>query len=248
MRNLLLAAASAVAVCGCGVALAADLNVAPVYTKAPVLAPAYSWAGFYVGVNAGGGWANNKFDADPADSSFANDQSFLFNSINGKGSGGVFGGHAGYNWQFGNVVTGIEGDWDASNLRYSDGDRDDTGTSFKHTTDELASLRARIGYLLTPSLLAYGTAGGGWGHSTIPARPEFVAGFTDFNAWQSGWVAGAGLEYRLFEHVLVRGEYLHYGFGSKSTGDHTDIGTETSLPSTLHESVDVVRGGVSYKF
>ena len=36
-------------------ASAADLAPRP-YTKAPVMAPAYDWSGFYVGLNAGGAW------------------------------------------------------------------------------------------------------------------------------------------------------------------------------------------------
>ena len=36
-------------------AFAADLPPAPVYTKAPPVAAPYSWTGFYVGGNVGGG-------------------------------------------------------------------------------------------------------------------------------------------------------------------------------------------------
>jgi opacity protein-like surface antigen len=57
----------------------------------------------------------------------------------------------------------------------------------QHKTDELASARARLGYVVIPTLLAYGTAGAGWGHSEITA---------------SG-VAGAGLEYKLFGPLIA---------------------------------------------
>lgn len=41
---------------------AADLGVRPYTTKAPVTDPAYDWSGFYIGVNAGYGWARNEHE------------------------------------------------------------------------------------------------------------------------------------------------------------------------------------------
>jgi outer membrane immunogenic protein len=201
-----------------GAAGAADLAVkAPIYKAPPPPVILSDWAGFYLGIHGGGGWADNKFTVFPQD--------------NVTGTGGLIGGHAGYNWQFGSVVAGVEGDFDGAFLKKTDVD------AFEHKTDELASARARLGYVVIPSLLAYGTAGAGWGHSEIR-----TAGLTDSTFDQFGWVAGAGLEYKIWGPLIARAEYLHYGFGSKSfTGPafRTD---------TLKLDVDVVRGGLSYKF
>jgi outer membrane immunogenic protein len=198
---------------GVGAANAADLDVrAPVYKAGPFVIS--DWAGFYLGINGGGGWANNTFDyATPA---------------NGTASGGLVGGHAGYNWQYGNAVAGMEVDFDGADLKNTD------VYGLQHKTDELASARARLGYVVIPSLLAYGTAGAGWGHSEITA-PGFAG--DAFN--QFGWVAGAGLEYKLFGPVIARAEYLHYDFGKT---------TVTNFGDNVKTSVDVVRGGLSYKF
>jgi Outer membrane protein beta-barrel domain len=101
---------------------------APVYKAAPVIIS--DWAGFYLGVNGGGGWANYTFDyATPA---------------NGTGSGGLVGGHAGYNWQYGNAVAGMEVDFDGADLKNTD------VYGLQHKTDELASARARLGYVVIP--------------------------------------------------------------------------------------------------
>jgi len=54
---------------------------APVYKAPPVYLS--DWAGFYLGIHGGGGWADTKFDVFPED--------------NTKPTGGLFGGHAGYN-------------------------------------------------------------------------------------------------------------------------------------------------------
>jgi opacity protein-like surface antigen len=104
----------------------------------------------------------------------------------------------------------------------------------------LASARARLGYVVFPGLLAYGTAGAGWGHSSF----TFASG-TSSNANQFGWVAGAGLEYKLVEHVLLRAEYLHYDFAKTGV---SAVDARTGLIPNFSETIDVVRGGLSYKF
>ena len=65
----------------------------------------------------------------------------------------------------------------------------------------------------------------------------FSSSVTSFND-HVGWAAGGGVEYRLWQNLLLRAEYLHYGFGSATYFD--------GLNSKL--SIDVVRGGLSYKF
>src|SRR5258706_14234106 len=83
-------------------ALAADL---PVYTKAPALAaPMYDWSGFYVGVFGGGGYGNHNLNNALGPAGFANF------TVNYSSKGGLGGGEAGYNWQSGNIVFGVDGD------------------------------------------------------------------------------------------------------------------------------------------
>ena len=90
-------------------ALAADL---PVVAKVPPAA-AQSWAGFYLGVHGGYGWGNNNFreyvvHVDPFP---------FFDGVASKGA--LVGGHAGYNWQFGRAVGGLEIDWSAADINGS---------------------------------------------------------------------------------------------------------------------------------
>jgi outer membrane immunogenic protein len=206
-----------------GAAYAADMPVkAP--RAAPVAVPVIlsDWAGFYIGINGGGGWASDKFDVNPA-------------LRNAKPSGGLVGGHAGYNWQFGNVVGGLETDFDGAFI--SKTFTPEAGVMLKDKTDELATVRARLGYLVLPSLLAYGTAGAAWGHTEV-TKTAAAMNVTD-GLSQFGWAAGAGLEYKLWGPLIARAEYLHYGF------------EKTSLPNltgNVKESIDTVRGGLSYKF
>jgi outer membrane immunogenic protein len=230
---------------GAGVAGAADLAVkAPVYKAAPVILS--DWAGFYVGIHGGYGWGHTSIDT-PA---FLGDifDYLKIGSLDASPKGGVFGGHAGYNWQYGAVVTGLEIDFSGADINTSDMVGKfwcPPGTLSRSVKfDELASARARLGYLVLPSLLAYGSAGLGWGHSEITGTAttsrESVSASADANNF--GWVAGGGLEYKLLEHVLVRGEYLHYDFASTSYSFPLVGGVNAA------SRIDVVRGGLSYKF
>src|ERR1051325_1853341 len=98
--------------CGVGVANAADLQRAPAYTKAPPpMAPAFTWTGFYIGLNAGGKWANVDQDITSGGTAF---------TLNGNNaSSWIAGGQIGYNWQFNQIVLGIEGDIDAHDFSRS---------------------------------------------------------------------------------------------------------------------------------
>ena len=89
VKKILLTTTALIAL-GIAPAAAADLAARP-YTKAPAAAIAINnWTGFYLG--AMGGYAQEN------------------SSGIGTLSGGFAGGTAGYNWQTGNIVLGIEAD------------------------------------------------------------------------------------------------------------------------------------------
>jgi outer membrane immunogenic protein len=226
-----LATVTAVAA-GAGAVDAADLAVkAPVYKAPPVILS--DWAGFYIGVHAGYGWADTKFDPS-------------VNVFDAKPKGGLVGGHAGYNWQYGSVVAGFEIDVDGADINSPlvlgplcrvggppCPPSNPPGVKF----DLLATARARLGYAVLPNLLAYGTGGAAWGHSEMTAQSQTVV---SADADNFGWVAGAGLEYHLWHGFIARAEYLHYDF-AKTTYSFT-------VPVNASTAIDVVRGGLSYKF
>src|ERR1700689_2984270 len=98
-------------------ALAADL---PMKTG-PLVAPAYDWSGFYVGVFGGGGMGNHNYN-NGTPNGFAN---YL---INYDSTGGIAGGEVGYNAQSGNIVVGVEGDGFWSGIKGSDLSQFNNGT------------------------------------------------------------------------------------------------------------------------
>ncbi len=102
MKRLLFAACCAL-LASAGTSLGADLP-RPAY-KAPPLAPEYiaplfTWSGFYVGIN--GGYAWGKADVSNSATSFTTDNQ----------DGWLIGATAGYNYQMGQFVLGVEGDID----------------------------------------------------------------------------------------------------------------------------------------
>jgi len=108
MKKALLVGVSLIAM-GAAPVFAADLPArAPVYTKAPVMAPMYNWSGFYGGLNAGGASSHNCWD-------ITNDGVGPV-APTGIGchdaTGGLVGGQIGYRWQMTNWVFGLEAQGD----------------------------------------------------------------------------------------------------------------------------------------
>jgi outer membrane immunogenic protein len=250
-------AALAVAVVATGAAAAADLAVpapVPVYKAPPPVVS--GWGGFYVGAHGGYGWGNTSVEVPALPPILQSFHAQLWN-LDAHPQGGLFGGHAGYNWQFGSFVAGVEGDYSAADL-YTSGSSgmytffncppcsiDHGALTRSAKFDALASGRVRLGYTVLPNLLAYGTGGAGWSHTVFGGTAsDDVAGtvVSADGATKFGWVAGAGLEYKLWDHVLVRAEYLHYDFGN-ITYNVPQFGIVNTS-----NTVDIVRGGVSYKF
>jgi outer membrane immunogenic protein len=92
------------------------------------------------------------------------------------------------------------------------------------------TLRGRLGYLVTPGLLAYGTGGLAYGqvHQSFNYTGGFLEddalgflgshwnGTTSSNSIRVGWTAGAGLEWMLpgWSGWSVKAEYLYTDLGS----------------------------------
>ena len=222
--------------------------------KAPVMT-AWSWSGFYVGGHGGYGWGR-----DPFTEPFGPYPGLLLYGVGVKGF--IGGGQAGANWQAGAWVGGLEidlgtGPKGSASIATAGGGFTVTQTD---KLDLLGSARARFGYLAMPGIWLYGTGGLAWTRldETVDTlalgRGGTTAISTSTPTWQFGWVAGAGVETRLWDsNWLARAEYLHYDFGD--SGDlypatfFDGVTTFPVFPSTMssHLTVDVVRAGVSYK-
>jgi outer membrane immunogenic protein len=235
---------------------AADLR-APSY-KAPLYtAPAgYDWSGFYVGANAGYAFGSAKVTstvtpAGPNDDAVAAAQS---PSLSPKGfTGGL---QAGYNYQLGSWIFGLEGDIDYFGLKASDtasgtyplgGGTFTTSATVK--TDWLFTLRPRIGYAFD-RFMVYGT--GGLAMTSIKYDETFSSSFAETESASAskmkiGWTAGVGAEYAIWSRWTVKAEYLYADFGSISVDGVTNVnGVTFSHDMKLHSHI--ARLGVNYTF
>lgn len=243
---------------GAGAAAAADYAVRPAPpppAPVPVPVPYISeWTGFYVGIHGGGGWGHKEFD--PAAFVIGNPQ-LAFTPPDLSPHGGVFGFQFGHNWQWGPVVGGVEIDFSGADIHEGQTVLFPVNiNTFTADTkiDELASARFRLGYLIFPNWLLYGTAGIGWGHeelTTTAVSPIFgpLLAFRSFNN-EFGWVAGGGVEWKFADHWLLRGEWLHYDFArvnNIAVAPAGIFGAQVNLIETK-ATVDVARAALSYKF
>jgi outer membrane immunogenic protein len=183
-------------------AAAADLP-APVYTKAPVVDPIYTWTGFYLGAHAGYIWANaNASAADTA----------AITATYGrmpKPEGGFAGLHAGYNFQLpSRIVLGVEASVDGLGI---DGLKDTLGiapgSSLKVTTDWVFGVVGRLGYAID-RWLPYLFAGGSWAHDKESGFNPFIGPFALANT-HAGWTTGAGAEYAFANRWSARLQYRY---------------------------------------
>ena len=118
--GLAVASVISLALGGLGAASAADIAIkGPVYKAAPV--EVFSWTGFYVGGNAGDAWGRGAINGTqvapppflPIDTAAISTAA----STRLKPDGFSGGGQAGYNWQTGSAVFGVEADIEAFHLR-----------------------------------------------------------------------------------------------------------------------------------
>ena len=216
MKTLLLATAGVLAL-GITSAAAADVARREMPAKAPAYnAPLYNWTGFYVGINGGGGFGRSSFSSPLTSGSF-------------DISGGMVGGTIGYNWQAGQVVFGLEGDGDWSDIR---GSAPCAGTTCSFRNDWFATARGRLGYAFD-RFLPYVTGGAAFGNIK-----NTIAGVGSADQTRAGWTLGAGLEYAISGPWSIKAEYLYadLGHGGTVAGSNSSFRT------------NIVRAGLNYRF
>ena len=224
----------------------------------PVVAPAYSWTGFYVGLDGGSAWATQSV----SDVACSTCNTFPASGAV-KGSGLIGGVYAGYNLMLAPMwLVGIEGDWswtclnDATTAAQTNGGGVTAGSnSWSRNVNWLASLRGRLGFTPSPTTLLYVTGGAAWGGTDYSGQDIFVGGcpncaLTSFSQTKSGFVIGGGGEWAPWaNNWLLKAEYLYYQLGG-ATSTVTLVGFP-ALPVTFgwgNLSVNELRIGVAYKF
>ena len=235
--------------------------------KAFAMVP-YSWTGFYVGGHAAGGstnvkdaalsWGAGNYLAPGSANAVGVEQTSHKNFNFDQAGGGI---QAGYNYQFGHAVAGIEADLTLLGPGGSTAITAPYVTSPQSYTiryaakiDWLTTIRGRLGYAADRWLM-YVTGG-----VTI-ADAHFDWSFSDtVPGYGTGSghkvltrpVVGGGFEYALTNNVSAKLEYLYMSLGTISAaGTIRDVpftGFSNALTGQANLSTHLVSFGLNYKF
>lgn len=232
-------------------AFAADVLVSmpPATQAAPTEAPV--WSGLYAGFNLGYGLAG---DDEVEAQAFPDERPIVLGTLSPEGLlGGV---QAGYNWQAGRLVLGVEADLQASDIH-----AEATAEAFEQTLGESSTaldwygtVRGRVGYAAGRNLfyatggLAYGgldgTIGteGAVGYSATLQTPGEIA---------FGYALGGGVERALTDRISLRGDYQFVHLGATASGPVLDpAGLDTGVTASSDVDLDahLFRVGLNVHF
>jgi outer membrane immunogenic protein len=257
MPKYLLSTAASVAgfilVCGAAAPASAQQNPLPIY-----------YGGWYVGVNAGGSWADTKLQSTltpgtagvvtAADAAAINALPADKNNKAGF-TGGIEGGYEymyDQHWMF-----GAEADWEAIDIKSGTTKNINSASvpgrvyQLNQSTSAgwMFSLRPRIGYVASARWLVYGTAGIAWSDlkyaANITATGLGTVGSTSSSATKTGFVGGAGTAYAFNDKWSVKAEWLWADFGKVNSAT---TATSASLQANDTIAANLIRVGLDYRF
>lgn len=228
----------------------------------------YDWSGFYAGATVGGAWSDVSSHATGqpgdglivlpvADAEFIS-QTGETSDSNATATGSI---EAGWNWQSGELLLGIETDYGWFSL---DEQRSRTyqsallisppvtsNTREQVTSDWIWTLRPRVGYVRGP-LLIYATAGLAateveYAFEYDDTQSPAATGRFEASDTKTGWTAGLGGAYMLTPNIIVKGEWLYADFGSIRVSGETSQGF-AQITSEADIKANILRVGFDYKF
>jgi outer membrane immunogenic protein len=236
-------------------ALAADL-AQRTYTKAPayVPAPIYSWAGFYLGINAGAAWSHNCWDLNGINVVGPGAPIVPISPAIGEGchnaSGAVVGGQIGYRWQFTNFVVGVEAQGDWADLKGSTPSSPAALFPLVNQTklDAIGLFTGQVGYAWS-NVLWYVKGGAAVTHDKYNG---FLAGVTADQASETRWggAVGTGFEFGFAPGWSFGVEYDHLFMGDRTL----TFTTVTAFPGTpfrtdrIRQDIDMATLRLNYTF
>ena len=218
---------------------AADLSL-PAQTpqRQPSAAMMPSWAGPYIGVQAG-------YLSGGGETTFPG--SGEFHLIDPAGfAGGVMAGTA---MQWGRIVGGLEGDFSfvAARATIDTGFAPDPAmTQMQSAINWNSHVRGRLGYGFDSALffVAGGLALAGVENKAFDNAAGVTATWNDTRA---GWTLGGGVDYRVTPRATVRLEYLYDNYGSATLAAQT-VGTTTFVEREHKLDSHTLRAAVNWHF
>jgi outer membrane immunogenic protein len=190
------------------------------------------WNGSYVGLDLGYGWGSVKRASGNVGGALTGSTTDI------KQNGMLLGGYAGHNWLLStHWLLGAEANIDWMDMGTNHGN---TGSASSANLRWEGSIRGRLGFLATPSMLLYATGGyslmdGSLRATTSPIEVR--------SATFDGWTAGLGSEWEVYPGLLLRlqDRYSEYGAQRLSFPAHGyDIGAAPR--------VNMLTAGISLRF
>jgi outer membrane immunogenic protein len=211
----------------------------------PCGAAGADWSGLYGGIHAG--YALGDIDVAFESFSFPG----MGSGFDEQADGALVGGQLGYQAQFGALVAGVEGSFDAGRVRgvardaaAGDGFYCDTGCRdeeyFASDVDNIVMLTGRVGWASGP-WLSYVKAGYASADVTMRGSLDVyaddcgstpcIAGRGQTSERHHGWVIGGGLERKITERLSLGFDYslIDLGGGIDRGTSHTDVGPDEQV-------------------
>jgi outer membrane immunogenic protein len=271
-------AAAAFAGMAASSALAADM---PVKARPVAVVDVWNWTGFYIGGNAGYSWGRSETDLsyyNTATGATIVPPAGSITSGRFDMNGAIAGGQAGYNWQSGGWVGGVEGD-----LQWSDEKGGVRGVcaapgpgpgaclpgvtflppgvtgsaiAFDQHLEWFGTARLRGGFLANPQTLLYVTGGLAYGSIKTSAAITNYAGngaaVTLANSGSNtrvGWTVGAGAEWMFARNWSAKVEYLYMDLGSFDNNySLAGLGIPFGVRTSSDFTDHIARVGINYHF
>lgn len=231
------------------------------------------WSGFYMGINGGYSWSNATTQVLPLPLPAQlppGDGTIQPSLMSVSMSGGVLGGQIGYNRQlsaYPRVFLGIETDMGWNSLKGS-ARGNAIGNVVEHvevfnnvlSTEQkltwFGTLRGRLGFSPTSSILLFGTGGLAYGSMDDRANVNFIPGGYGDEQYpisniltRTGWTAGGGIEWAPKQNWSMKLEYLYYDLGSTSgVADPIIPNPPFQIQYTWDNPAQVIRLGLNYHF
>lgn len=214
----------------------------------------FDWSGPYIGVNVGYGFGDTSWSniVVPSDSG----QNFAGEFSSSDFSGIVGGVQAGYNFQFGMAVAGIEAGVDLGDLSSSElcfGSYEDYSADCTTEVNWMVDLAARLGVAPINRALVYVKGGGSFADVDFAPKNLSLAGsgYRTSNDTRLGFLLGIGAEYAVSDNISLGAEYTYRYFGKESTdfrpsGTLTGINVPFSADTKL--TVSTIMARLNYKF
>lgn len=235
---------------------------------------AYSWTGFYLGVNAGYSWGHTTADTSqgpatvgqyatgPCDNNGVGPATGCSFSTSSDPSGAIGGIQAGYNYQMGMMVYGIEADFDWRNQ--SDSSRTVFNNFFDNQVDDsnqkwVGTVRGRIGYAFANNFLAYVSGGLAYGNLEHTVTQTFCTGASNCRVprivsdsqTEVGWTVGGGVDYAIDQQWSFGVEYLYIDLESDTLSAPAATVGPTLYPAVsakFHDSSQILRARLDFRF